>query len=166
MSFGHTIKKFIIKLNNKLDDPNAKAWDATLKGSAALKEQWRWTELAAKREEWRKIIQRTDGWREREKEQAEAATAERREKRREAARGRAPRAGKVDTRPLRRLPQEVVEAALMTHELPAAQLVNRPISSREDTGINPSIILHVTEKPNRYSDFDDLYQCFGNTAGF
>ena len=93
MSFGHTIKKFIIKLNNKLDDPNAKAWDATLKGSAALKEQWRWTELAAKREEWRKIIQRTDGWREREKEQAEAATAERREKRREAARGRAPRAG-------------------------------------------------------------------------
>ena len=72
----------------------------------------------------------------------------------------------VDTRPLCRLPQEVVEAALMTHELPAAQLVNRPISSREDTGINPSIILHITEKPNRYSDFDDLYQCFGNTAGF
>ena len=61
MSFGHTLKKFIIKLNDKLDDPNAKAWDPTLTGKAALKEHWRWTELAAKRGEWRKIIQRTDG---------------------------------------------------------------------------------------------------------
>ena len=27
MSSGHTLKKFIIKLNDKLDDPNAKAWE-------------------------------------------------------------------------------------------------------------------------------------------
>ena len=92
MSFGHTLKKFIIKLNDKLDDPNAKAWNPTLTGSAALKEQWRWTELAAKRGEWRKIIQRTDGWREREKEQAEANAAARRERRRATARNREPRA--------------------------------------------------------------------------
>ena len=92
MSFGHTLKKFIIKLNDKLDDPNAKAWNPTLTGSAALKEQWRWTELAAKRGEWRKIIQRTDGWREREKEQAEANAAARRERRRFTARNREPRA--------------------------------------------------------------------------
>ena len=96
MSFGHTLKKFIIKLNDKLDDPNAKAWDPTLTGKAALKEHWRWTELAAKRGEWRKIIQRTDGWREREKEQAEANAAERRQRRRAPTRNRqqrAPQAG-------------------------------------------------------------------------
>ena len=92
MSFGHTLKKFIIKLNDKLDDPNAKAWNPTLTGSAALKEQWRWTELAAKRGEWRKIIQRTDGWREREKEQAEATAAANRARRGATARNRAPRA--------------------------------------------------------------------------
>ena len=99
MSFGHTLKKFIIKLNDKLDDPNAKAWDPTLTGKAALKEHWRWTELAAKRGEWRKIIQRTDGWREREKEQAEANAAERRERRRAPTRNRqqrAPQAGNGD----------------------------------------------------------------------
>ena len=49
-------------------------------------------ELAAKRGEWRKIIQRTDGWREREKEQAEANAAARRERRRATARNREPRA--------------------------------------------------------------------------
>ena len=94
MSFGHTLKKFLIQLNDKLDDPNAKAWDPTLTGKAALQEQWRWTELAAKgkRDEWRKIIQRTDGWREREKEQAEANAAARRERRRATARNREPRA--------------------------------------------------------------------------
>ena len=31
MSFGHTLKKFIIKLNDKLDDPNAKAWKPNLR---------------------------------------------------------------------------------------------------------------------------------------
>ena len=73
---------------------NAKAWDPTLTGRDALQEQWRWTELAAKgkRDEWRKIIQRTDGWREREKEQAEANAAARRERRRATARNREPRA--------------------------------------------------------------------------
>ena len=77
MSFGHTIKKFIIKLNDKLDDPDAKAWDPKLKGTAARKEQWRWTELAKKenQDQWRKIIRRTDGWREREREEAEAKAA-------------------------------------------------------------------------------------------
>ena len=55
----------------------------------------RWTELAAKRGEWRKIIQRTDGWREREKEQAEANTAARRKRRRATARNREPRARHV-----------------------------------------------------------------------
>ena len=76
------IKKFIIKLNDKLDDPDAKAWDPKLKGTAARKEQWRWTELAKKenKDQWRKIIRRTDGWREREREEAEAKAA--------AARGR------------------------------------------------------------------------------
>ena len=94
MSFGHTLKKFLIQLNDKLDDPNAKAWDPTLTGKAALQEQWRWTELAAKgkRDEWRKIIQRTDGWREREKEQAEATAAANRARRGATARNRAPRA--------------------------------------------------------------------------
>ena len=43
-----TLKKFIIKLNDKIDDPNAKTWDPNLTGGAALQEQWRWTELAAK----------------------------------------------------------------------------------------------------------------------
>jgi hypothetical protein len=47
MSFGHTLKKFLIQLNDKFDDPNAKAWDPTLTGKAALQAQWRWTELAA-----------------------------------------------------------------------------------------------------------------------
>ena len=77
MSFGHTIKKFIIKLNDKLDDPDAKAWDPKLKGTAARKEQWRWTELAKKenKDQWRKIIRRTDEWREREREEAEAKAA-------------------------------------------------------------------------------------------
>ena len=94
MSFGHTLKKFLIQLNDKLDDPNAKAWDPTLTGRAALQEQWRWTELAAKgkRDEWRKVIQRTDGWREREKEQAEATAAANRARRGATARNRAPRA--------------------------------------------------------------------------
>ena len=94
MSFGHTLKKFLLQLNDKLDDPNAKAWDPTLTGKAALQEQWRWTELAAegKRDEWRKIIQRTDGWREREKEQAEATAAANRARRGATARNRAPRA--------------------------------------------------------------------------
>ena len=94
MSFGHTLKKFLIQLNDKLDDPNAKAWDPTLTGRAALQEQWSWTELAAKgkRDEWRKIIQRTDGWREREKEQAEATAAANRARRGATARNRAPRA--------------------------------------------------------------------------
>ena len=94
MSFGHTLKKFLIQLNDKLDDPNAKAWDPTLTGKAALQEQWRWTELAAegKRDEWRKIIQRTDGWREREKEQAKATAAANRARRGATARKRAPRA--------------------------------------------------------------------------
>ena len=94
MSFSHTLKKFLIQLNDKLDDPNAKAWDPTLTGKAALQEQWRWTELAAegKRDEWRKIIQRTDGWREREKEQAEATAAANRARRGATARNRAPRA--------------------------------------------------------------------------
>ena len=93
MSFGHTLKKFLIQLNDKLDDPNAKAWDPTLTGRDALQEQWRWTELAAKgkRDEWRKIIQRTDGWREREKEQAEATAAANRARRGAAARNREPR---------------------------------------------------------------------------
>ena len=92
MSFGHTLKKFLIQLNDKLDDPNAKAWDPTLTGKAALQEQWRWTELAAKgkRDKWRKIIQRTDGWREREKEQAEATAAANRAKRGVTARNCAP----------------------------------------------------------------------------
>jgi hypothetical protein len=76
MSFGHTIKKFIINLNDKLDDPEAKAWDPSLTGKAAVKEQWRWTELAAERWEWRKIIQRTAGWRERAKAEAEAFAAQ------------------------------------------------------------------------------------------
>ena len=83
---------FLVQLNDKLDDPNAKAWDPTLTGSAALKEHWRWTELAAKRGEWRKIVQRTDGWREREKEQAEATAAANRARRGATARNRAPRA--------------------------------------------------------------------------
>ena len=67
---------------------------STLTGRAALQEQWRWTELAAKgkRDEWRKIIQRTDGWREREKEQAEATAAANRARRGATARNRAPRA--------------------------------------------------------------------------
>ena len=97
MSFGHTLKKFLIQLNDKLDDPNAKAWDPTLTGKAALQEQWRWTELAAegKRDEWRKIIQRTDGWREREKEQAEATAAANRARRGATARNRAPRAAQA-----------------------------------------------------------------------
>ena len=92
MSFGHTLKKFITKLNDKLDDPNAKEWDPTLTGSAAFQEQWGWTELAAKgkRGEWRKIIQMTDGWREREKEQAEATAAASRARRGVTARNRAP----------------------------------------------------------------------------
>ena len=68
MSFGHTIKKFIIKLNDKLDDPDAKAWDPTLTGRDARNEQWRWTELASDKNKWQVIIQRTKGWREREKE--------------------------------------------------------------------------------------------------
>ena len=76
MPFGHTIKKFIINLNDKLDDPEAKAWDPSLTGKAAVKEQWRWTELAAERWEWRKIIQRTTGWRERAKAEAEAYAAQ------------------------------------------------------------------------------------------
>ena len=76
MSFGHTIKKFIINLNDKLDDPEAKAWDPSLTGKAATKEQWRWTELASQRWQWRKIIQRTAGWREREKAEAEAYAAQ------------------------------------------------------------------------------------------
>ena len=81
----------------KLDDPNAKAWDPTLTGGAALEEQWRWTELAAKgkRDEWRKIIQRTGGWREREKEQAEATAAANRARRGATARNRAPRAAQA-----------------------------------------------------------------------
>ena len=78
-----------------------------------------------------------------------------------------------------------------THALLAARLGNRRISSKEDTGTNPSIILHMTaprvwvgnwvipvralykwsnsqspEKQNRYSNFDDLCQYFSNTAVF
>ena len=97
MSLGHTLKKFLIQLNDKLDDPNAKAWDPTLTGRDALQEQWRWTELAAKRGEWRKIIQRTDGWRERAKEQAETNAAARRERRRAIAPNREPRAPQADS---------------------------------------------------------------------
>ncbi len=37
-----------LELNDKLDDPNAKAWDPTLTGSAAFQEHWRWTELLSK----------------------------------------------------------------------------------------------------------------------
>jgi hypothetical protein len=64
-------------------------------GRAALQEQWRlqrWTELAAKgkRDEWRKIVQRTDGWREREKEQAEATAAANRARRGATTQNRAP----------------------------------------------------------------------------
>ena len=97
MSFGHTLKKLIIKLNDKLDDPNAKAWNPIITGRATLKEHWRWTELAAKREEWRKIIQRTDGWWERETEQAEAIAAARRERRRATVRNRTTRAPQADS---------------------------------------------------------------------
>ena len=50
-----------------------------------------------------------------------------------------------------------------THALLAARLGNRRISSKEDTGTNPSII---REEMKRYSDFDDLYQYFSNTAVF
>ena len=53
MSFGHTIKKFIIKLNDKLDDEGEKAWDTELTGKAARKEQWWWTEIAQDRGQWR-----------------------------------------------------------------------------------------------------------------
>ena len=68
MSFAHAIKKYLIKLNDKLDDANEKIWDPTLTGKAAKKEQWRWTSYASKENRglWRKIIRRTDGWRERE----------------------------------------------------------------------------------------------------
>ena len=88
MSFGHTIKKFIIKLNDKLDDEGEKAWDTELTGKAARKEQWRWTEIAQDRGQWRKIIRRTEGWREREKAEAEAKAAaqERRRKTQQAPR--------------------------------------------------------------------------------
>lgn len=70
------IKKFLIKLNDKLDDPDAKVWDTSLTGKAALKEQWRWTEFAAEKWDWRKIIQRTPGWRERAKAAAAAYAAQ------------------------------------------------------------------------------------------
>ena len=76
MNFGHMIKKFLIKLNDKLDDPDAKVWDTSLTGKAALKEQWRWTEFAAEKWDWRKIIQRTPGWRERAKAAAAAYAAQ------------------------------------------------------------------------------------------
>ena len=92
MSFGHTIKKFIIKLNDKLDDPDAKAWDPTLTGRDARKEQWRWTELASDKNKWQVIIQRTKGWREREKEAAEAK-AEAARVRARATRSRGARVG-------------------------------------------------------------------------
>ena len=45
-------------------------------GKAALKEQWRWTEFAAEKWDWRKIIQRTPGWRERAKAAAAAYAAQ------------------------------------------------------------------------------------------
>ena len=92
MSFGHTIKKFIIKLNDKLDDPDAKAWDPTLTGHDARKEQWRWTELASDKNKWQVVIQRTKGWREREKEAAEAK-AEAARVRARATRSRGARVG-------------------------------------------------------------------------
>ena len=76
MSFGHMIKKFLIKLNDKLDDQDAKVWDTSLTGKAALKEQWRWTEFAAEKWDWRKIIQRTTGWREKAKAAAAAYAAQ------------------------------------------------------------------------------------------
>jgi exonuclease III len=92
MSFGHTIKKFIIKLNDKLDDPDATAWDPTLTGRDARNEQWRWTELASDKNKWRVIIQRTNGWREREKDAAEAK-AEAARVRARATRSRGARVG-------------------------------------------------------------------------
>ena len=39
MSFGHMIKKFIINLNDKVDDSEVKAWDSSLIGKDAVKEQ-------------------------------------------------------------------------------------------------------------------------------
>ena len=87
MSFGHMIKNVIINLNDKVDDSEVKAWDSSLTGKDAVKEQWRWTELAAERWEWRKIIQRTARWRERAKAKAGAYAAHCEAKR--AARGEA-----------------------------------------------------------------------------
>ena len=151
MSFGHTLKKLIIKLNDKLDDPNAKAWDPTLTGKAALTEHWRWTELAAKRGEWRKIIQRTDGWREREKEEAEANAAARRERRRATAQNRAPRAPQAGSGGYAAVPPPPPgdSSSSNARDAPLPLVTrhgNRRISSKEDTGTNPSIILHITRR--------------------
>ena len=144
MSFGHTIKKFIIKLNDKLDDPDAKAWDPKLKGTAARKEQWRWTELAKKenKDQWRKIIRRTDEWREREREEAEAKAA--------AARGGGvggrhatlPR-GVDNTQPPHHHRSQGKATLAQLEQRLTQQLerrtVNKPINSKEGTGTeNPS----------------------------
>ena len=113
-----------------------------------LKEHWRWTELAAKRGEWRKIIQRTDGGSGRRSrlrrmpqrvgrggEQLREIVSRERHKRAVAA-----------TRRCHRLLQEIVAAAMpVTHALPLVMRHgSRRISSKEDTGTNPSIILHIT----------------------
>ena len=50
------------------------------------------------------------------------------------------------TRRCHRLPQEIVAAAMtVTHALPlVTRHGSRRVSSKEDTGTNPSIILHIT----------------------
>ena len=147
MSFGHTIKKFIIKLNDKLDDPDAKAWDPTLTGRDARKEQWRWTELASEKNKWQVIIQRTEGWREREKEVAEAKTAAARVRSR-AARSRGAQAGGgryAAAAP----PPTAGNSRGARAQLPAIIHELKRFSSRGDIGTNPSIIFHITRRSDR-----------------
>ena len=148
MSFGHTLKKFLIQLNDRLDNQNAKAWDPTLTGRAALQEQWRWTELAAKgkRDEWRKIIGQTDGGsgrRSRPKRPPQRIGREGEQLRGTARRERHRQAMAATRRCHRLLLQEMVTTPV-THAPLAARLGSRRISSKEDTGTNPSIILHIT----------------------